>query len=142
MASTKTSTVIQAPIEEGFAYVSDPTNIPEWLVNLSAISDVTGSGVGQRYRWKYTMIGLPFDGETTVKEHITNERLVTESTGGIPNTFTMVFEPHEGGTKLDVDTEYTIPVPVLGKLAEKLVAKRVQREAEQSAQNIKERLEL
>jgi len=43
---------------------------------------------------------------------------------------------------LDVDTEYMIPVPVLGKLAEKLVAKRVQREAEQSAQNIKERLEL
>lgn len=142
MASTKTSTVIQAPIEQVFAYVSDPTNIPEWLVNLSEISDVTGSGVGQRYRWKYTMIGLPFDGETTVKEHITNERLVTESTGGIPNTFTMVFEPHEKGTKLDVDTEYTIPVPVLGKLAEKLVAKRVQREAEESAQNIKERLEL
>jgi uncharacterized membrane protein len=142
MASTKTSTIIQAPVEKAFAYVEEPRNIPEWLMNLSEITDVTGSGVGQRYRWKYTMIGLPFEGETTVKEHVPNERLVTQSTGGIPNTFTMVFEPNERGTKLDVHTESTIPVPVLGPLAEKLVAKRMQREAEQSAQNIKERLEV
>ena len=142
MASTKTSTVIQAPVDRTFAYVADPRNIPEWLVNLSQITDVTGDGVGQHYRWKYTMIGIPFDGETTVKEHVTNECLVTESQGGIASTFTMVFEPHENGTKLVVETEYTIPVPVLGKLAEKIVAGRIQREAEQSAQNIKERLEL
>ncbi len=142
MASTKTSTIIQAPVEKTFAYVTDPTNVPEWLVNLSEITDVTGFGEGQHYRWKYSMIGLPFEGETTVKEHVPNERHVTESAGGIPSTFTMVFEPHEGGTKLVVDTEYTIPVPVLGKLAEKLVSKRMQREADLSAQNIKERLEL
>jgi uncharacterized protein YndB with AHSA1/START domain len=141
MASTKTSTIINAPVEKTFAYVSAPHNIPEWLVNLSEITDVTGEGIGQHYRWKYTMIGIPFDGETTVKEHITNARLVTESNGGIASTFTMQFEPHESGTRLVVDTEYTIPVPVLGKLAEKIVAGRMQREAEQSAQNIKERLE-
>jgi uncharacterized protein YndB with AHSA1/START domain len=141
MASTRTSTIIEVPVEKVFAYVAEPSNIPEWLVNLGTIADVTGSGVGQHYRWKYTMIGLPFDGETTVVEHVPNHRLVTESKGGIPSTFTMAFSPHEGGTKLDVDTEYSIPVPVLGKLAEKLVARRMQREAELSAQNIKERLE-
>ncbi|MGB5703979.1 MAG: SRPBCC family protein [Polyangiales bacterium] len=142
MAATRTKTIIQAPIDKAFAYVSDPENIPEWLVNLSAIMDVTGIGVGQHYRWTYNMLGLPFEGETTVKEHVPNERLVTESTGGIPSTFTMVFEAVDGGTKLDVETTYSIPVPVLGKLAEKVVAKRMQREAELSALNIKERLEL
>lgn len=67
---------------------------------------------------------------------------MTESTGGIPSTFTITFEPHESGAKPDVDTEFRIPGPVLGKLAEKLVAKRMQREAEGSAQNIEERVEI
>jgi hypothetical protein len=38
--------------------------------------------------------------------------------------------------------DYTIPVPVLGKLAEQLVLKRNQREADLSMENIKERLEV
>ena len=41
-----------------------------------------------------------------------------------------------------VETEYTIPVPVLGKLAEKLVLKRNRRESDMSMENIKERLEV
>jgi hypothetical protein len=40
-----------------------------------------------------------------------------------------------------MDVDYTIPVPVLGKLAEKLVLKRNQREMVLNNQNIKERLE-
>jgi hypothetical protein len=41
-----------------------------------------------------------------------------------------------------MDIDYTIPVPVLGKLAENLVFKRNQREAAMSLENIKERLEV
>ena len=48
---------------------------------------------------------------------------------------------YEGGTKLDLQIDYTIPVPVLGKLAEKLVLKRHQRDADTSMENLKERLE-
>jgi hypothetical protein len=50
--------------------------------------------------------------------------------------------PLESGTKLGLDVDYTIPVPVLGKLAEKVVFKRNQREAQMSMENIKERLEV
>ena len=42
---------------------------------------------------------------------------------------------------LDLEVEYTIPVPVLGKLAEKLVLKRNEQEADLWMQNIKDRLE-
>jgi len=88
------------------------------------------------------MLGVPLRGETTVREHVPNEREVTDSKGGITSTFTFTFAPHEGGTKLDLEIDYTIPVPVLGKLAEQLVLKRNQREAALSMQNIKERLEV
>ena len=43
--------------------------------------------------------------------------------------------------KLDSEIDYTIPVPVLGKLAEKLVLKRNERESNLNSQNIKERME-
>ena len=52
------------------------------------------------------------------------------------------FTSNQGGTTVDVETEYTIPVPVLGKLAEKLVLKRNQRESEMGLANLKERLEV
>lgn len=58
------------------------------------------------------------------------------------STIAFTFAPHEGGTKLDFEVDCTIPVPVLGKLAEKLVIKRNQREAQLSMENVKERMEV
>ena len=141
MPTIQTSININAPVEKVFAYVSDPMNLPEWLVNMSDVTDVTGSGVGQRHHWKYNMLGIPLRGESTVSEHVPNERWATESKGGATSTWTFTFAPHEGGTKLNLNVDYTIPVPVLGKLAEKLVLKRNQREAAMSMENAKERLE-
>jgi uncharacterized protein YndB with AHSA1/START domain len=141
MPTINNSININAPVDKVFAYVTDPMHLTEWMVSISDVTDVTGSGVGQHYHWKYKMVGVPLHGETTVTEHVPNERSVTESKGGITSTFTFTYAPHEGGTKLDLEVDYTIPVPVLGKLAEKLVLKRNQREMELNNQNIKERLE-
>jgi len=141
MPTINNSTNINAPVEKVFAYVTDPPTTPEWLVGATEVTDVTGSGVGQHYHWKYNMLGVPLRGETTVSEHVPNERRVTESKGGVTSTWTFTFTPHDGGTKLDLELDYTIPVPVLGKLAEQLVLKRNQREADLSMENLKERLE-
>jgi len=142
MATITTSINISAPVEKVFAYLTDPLSTPEWLVGATEVTDVTGSGVGQHYHWKYNMLGVPLRGETTVSEHVPNERRVTNSKGGATSTWMLTFAPHEGGTKLDLELDYTIPVPVLGKLAEQLVLKRNQREADMSMQNIKERMEV
>jgi hypothetical protein len=40
-----------------------------------------------------------------------------------------------------MNVDYTIPVPVLGKLAENLILKRNKREAVMWMENLKERLE-
>jgi uncharacterized protein YndB with AHSA1/START domain len=142
MPKINKSISISAPVEKVFAYITTPTKGPEWLVGWTEVTDVTGSGVGQHYRWKYSMLGVPLRGETTVREQVPNERSVTDSKGGIESTFTFTLEPHEGGTKLDLELDYTIPIPVLGKLAEQLVLKRNRREAQMSMENIKESLEV
>ena len=141
MAKIQKSITINGPVDRVFAYVDDVMTIPEWLPSMMEVRDVTGSGVGQHYRWRYKMAGVPLNGESTVTEHIPNERRVTDSKGGVLSTWTYTFEPHDGGTKLGIEIEYTIPVPVLGKLAEKLVLKRNEREADTAMENIKDKME-
>ncbi len=142
MPKINNSINISAPVEKIFAYLSDPMNTPEWFVGMTEVTDVSGSGVGQHSRWTYSMIGIPFHGDSKITEYVPNERLVSKQEGGLTSIITWTFAPHEGETKLDMDIDYTIPVPVLGKLAEKVVFKRNQREAEMSLQNLKERLEV
>jgi uncharacterized protein YndB with AHSA1/START domain len=142
MPKINNSINISAPVEKVFAYVTDPMSTLEWFVGMTEVTDVTGSGADQHSRWTYTMIGIPFHGESKFTEYVPNQRTVSKQEGGITSIITYTFAPHEGGTKLGMDIDYTIPVPVLGKLAEKLVFKRNQREAAMSMQNIKERLEV
>ncbi|MBW1905672.1 MAG: SRPBCC family protein [Deltaproteobacteria bacterium] len=132
---------ISAPVEKVFAYVTDPMSPLEWFVGMTEVTDVSGSGVGQHNRWTYSMIGIPFHGESEQTEYVPNQRSVSKQEGGIKSIMTFTFAPHEGGTKLDMDIDYTIPVPVLGKLAEKVVFKRNQREAQMSMENIKGTME-
>jgi uncharacterized membrane protein len=141
MAKVSRSVIINGAVDKVFAYVAEPTNLAEWIPSIMEVTDVTGSGVGQHYRWRYKMAGVPLKGETTVIEQIPNERRVTDSKGGVISTWTLTFEPHDGGTKFGIDIEYTVPVPVLGKLAEKLVLKRNEREADMAMDNVKEKME-
>ena len=87
------------------------------------------------------MAGVLLKGESTTTEHIPNERIVMQSKGGVTSTWIFNFETHDGGTMMELDIEYTIPVPVLGKLAEKIVLKRNEREADLAMANIKEKME-
>jgi uncharacterized membrane protein len=137
----KRSITIKAPVEKVFAYVTDPMNLTEWMVGMMDVSDVSGSGADLRFHWRYKMAGIPFSGETKFIEYVPNERSASEGKGGIPNTFRWRYTPEAAATKVDLEVEYTIPVPVLGKLAERLVHKRNEREADLWMENIKERLE-
>ena len=141
MPTVNNSININASVDKVFGYVVDPMNLTEWMVGITEVTDVTGSGVGQHHHWKYRMVGIPLRGETTISEHVPNERWVADSKGGVTSVFTFTFATHEGGTKLDVDIDYTIPVPVLGKLAEKLVLKRNQRDIDMSMENLKDNME-
>jgi carbon monoxide dehydrogenase subunit G len=141
MAKIEKSITINAPVEQVFAYISDPTNQTEWIPSIIESKDHTGSGVGQHWRWTYKMVGVRLEGESTVMEHIPNERRVFQTKGGAVSTWTFTFKPHDGGTKLKMDIDYTIPIPVLGKLAEKLVLRRNEREADLAMTNIKDKME-
>ncbi len=141
MVKVEQSITINASVEKVFAYITDPANEMEWLPGNTDVRDITGQGVGLRYGYTYKMLGLPFKGESEVIEYTPNRRYVTKSKGGIQSTWSWVFNPEAGGTRVDVVVEFTIPVPVLGKVGERLALGQIEREAGLAAANIKARLE-
>ncbi len=141
MARFHKSIEIKAPVEKVFSFIDDPRNGPEVMTNLIEVKDVEGSGVGSHYKWTWKMAGLKLKGENTKVEDVPNKRIVVNSKGGIESTWTYNFESRGDVTVLDLDIDYRIPVPVLGKLAEQLLLSRNEREGETNLMNLKERLE-
>ena len=138
MPSLKKSLVINAPAERVFAYVTEPTTMADWFPGAVEARNVVGVGEGQQYEWTHKYVGLLLRGQTTVVEHVPNKRSVHQSIGTISSIWTFSVEPREEGTALTIEIDYTIPVPVLGKLAKRIVVKRDARELEGALINVKE----
>ena len=140
MARIERINTINASVKKVFAYLSDPMNELEWLSGMMEVKDVTGKGVGGHYRFVCRLIGLSQVGESTCTEYIPNERIVTQSKGGIVSTWTWTFKSQNRGTELFVVIDYTIPIPVLGKVLEAVALKWMERETDMAGDNIKARM--
>ena len=124
MASWKDSILIDAPPEDVFAYVDDPMELPTWLPSMIEVRNVIGTGLGQQYEYTYKMAGLLLRGQNVVVEHVPNERGLHQVIGMISALWDYSVEPHADGTLLSIQVEYSIPIPVLGRLAERLAIKQ------------------
>jgi uncharacterized membrane protein len=142
MAKITKSITINAPVEKVYAFMSGPTNLPEIWPSMIEVKDVQPSPAGgYNFGWVYKMAGMRFEGASETTESITNRRTVTKSTKGIQSTFVWMYEPEDGGTKLTVEAEYVVPVPLLGKLAEAFIVKQNEHEADVLLANLKARME-
>ncbi|MBA7548591.1 hypothetical protein ES705_41052 [subsurface metagenome] len=145
MVKTVKTITIKATVEKVFDYISEPTNLPEIWPSLVEIKDVQKlpSG-GTRDRWVYKMAGIRLEGtsESEDAECIPNQRLVSKTKGGVESTMTWMFQPEAGGTKVTLEVEYTVPIPVLGKLAEAIIVKMNEHEGELILANLKARMEV
>jgi uncharacterized membrane protein len=143
MIKTVKSITIKAPVEKVFDYLSEPTNLPEIWPSLVEIKDVQKlpSG-GTKNRWVYKMAGIRLEGTSEEIEYVPNQRFVSKTKGGIESTQTWMFQPEAGGTKVTLEVEYTVPIPVLGKLAEAIIVKMNEHEGELILANLKARMEV
>jgi len=142
MATVKKSTQINVSAEKVFNYLADHNNEPDWMPGMIEVQKVTtGFNVGDNYKWRYKMAGMISDGESTITEMVPNKKIVTDSKVGIKSTFTFILEPRDEATLLELTIDYSIPVPVLGKIAEKIILGKNEREADLAMENIKLQLE-
>jgi uncharacterized membrane protein len=142
MATIKKSIFIQAPVEKIFAFMSEPVNLPEIWPSMVEVKDVQPSPAGgYNFSWVYKMAGMRFDGASETVEVIPNRRVVTKSTKGIESKFVWSYQPEASGTRVTMEAEYVIPLPVLGKLAEAIIVKQNEHESEVLLSNLKNKME-
>ena len=142
MAKLTRTITINAPVEKVFAYASEPTNLPEIWPSMVEVKDVQPSPAGGfNFGWVYKMAGMRFEGASETTDFIPNQRAVTKSIKGIQSTFTWTYQFGAGGTKLTLEVEYNIPVPLLGKLVEAFILKQNEHEADVMLANLKARME-
>ena len=142
MATIKKSININAPVEKVFEYAKNPEILPEiWpsLVEVKNIKKLPNGG--HSWDWVYKMAGMRFTGTSEDIEVVPNERTVSHTTGGIESTITWEYQPVDDGTKFTFTTEYKVPIPLLGKLAESIIVKMNENEQEVILANLKARME-
>lgn len=141
MASWQNSIAIHAPPERVFAYVDEPMNLAEWLPSIIEVRDIIGTGAGQQFEWTAKMAGRVLRGQSTVIEHVPNGCGVHQSIGMVNSTFGYFVEPSNEGTNLTLKIEYSVPIPLIGKFAERVLIRRNEREFNLALDNAKELLE-
>jgi len=143
MAKIDKTIIIHAPVEKVFKFMADPYNLQEIWPAMVEIRDVTENPIGgMNFGWTYKMAGMKFDGASVITEFIPNKRSITHSTKGIESTFCWEYEEVAEGTRLHLEVEYKVPIPLIGKLAEAIILKQNEHEAHNTLHNLKDRMEI
>lgn len=130
---------IHAPITRVFDYVADPTHLPEIWPSLVDVRNVVPHTEGNSFDWVYKLLGMRIRGHSEPVELVINERQVTRSERGIPNTFRWSYATRANDTEVTLDVDYTVPVP--GRMAERIVTRINERDAETLLANLKHKME-
>ena len=126
MIKLKKSILISAPPDKVFDVLDDTARIPEIWHNLSNIRNFQRlPNGGSSFDFDYVMAGIKIQGSSVDLEYVRPSRLVTRTTGGLVSTMIWMFNPASNGAKTDlaVEIEYEVPIPLVGKLAEIIIAK-------------------
>ncbi len=143
MKQIKRTIEIKAPVQRVYDYLSQPANLLHIWPNMISVSNVVpGKGGVHDFDWEFKMAGFKFKGHAKTEEAQPGKLVVIRNESGIPSTFRWMYQGLNGsGTRLNLDLQYTIPGPVIGKLAEALVARINERDVDTLLANLKDVME-
>jgi len=142
MAIVNKSITINAPIEKVFKYTTEQTNLPEiWpsLIENKVVERLPNGGT--KAQFVYKMAGMRFEGVSIDTEFIPNQRVVSKTEEGVESEIIWEYQSEGEATTVTFRAEYTVPIPLLGKLAETFIVKQNNNEAETLLANLKARME-
>ena len=142
MATFEINLVINRPIEEVFAFISNPENQPRWRATTLEISRTSSEplGVGSIVKGRFTFLGRPFEGNLEIIAHEPHRTYTARMVGGpFPLEARYTLEAAESGTHLTLVIEGQSGG--FFKLAEPLVVSLAKRSYESDLHNLKDMLE-
>ncbi len=111
---TSFSTVIRRPVEEVYAFVTDPTNDLKWQPEISGVT-VTSEGplvAGSTFREVRKTFGRTFTWEMLITEMEPNRKICIKALKGtVPYEGCRTFETVQGGTRITETSEVRLGWP-------------------------------
>jgi uncharacterized protein YndB with AHSA1/START domain len=144
MAPIVASAEISRRPEEVFAYVTEPSHLPEWQESVVSVETADSAPAGGGSRAVITRRVGPREVEMTAEITVDPPRnwSVRGVDGPVRGNVKGTIEPLEGGARSRVTIELDFEGHGIGKLLVPLVVRRqAQKELPKNAQNLKERLE-
>ena len=140
MARVEREITVIAPIDDVYEYLLNPVNLPEFwpgVVEVSNTRKLPNGGYSGDFIYK--MAGMRFEGHGEDVDIVPNQWMVTETTSGIKSRITWTFRARGEETRVTLTIEYIIPIPLLGKLAEAIIVKMNEQEADLMMFNLRAR---
>lgn len=142
MAKLEAGITINRPVEEVFAFTSNPESEPLWRPELLEMEKTSEGpiGVGTTYREVMQFLGRRIESTGEITKYEPNNMIAMKTTSGpLPFELTGTYQPVEGGTELTFEIE--ADVGGFFRFAEPLVARMGKRQMETQLANIKDLLE-
>ena len=140
MFEIEKSIVIDAPVEDVFAYVADPQHAPEYYTDVNEVKDLRLLPNGG-----YACMFMPLDMTIETSEFVPSERIVSRGTACGPMddiTITTTFDRLDGDkTRVTTHEEHAFHGGFFGRLGEKSSSKYFDRAAEMTLAALKTRIE-
>ena len=136
------SVVVDRPIEEVFAFATEPENEPLWQSTSLETEQTSGGpvGVGTTFRNTSKFLGRRIDSTYEVTENEPPRRQCVRVTSGpIPGSGCYLFEPAEGGTRFT--QRFEAEIGGFFRLAEPLVGRAIRRQMDVDMATLKDLLE-
>jgi uncharacterized membrane protein len=128
--SFETSVRIQRPVEEVFAFVSDPLKFPRWNAAVQAVHETSGQQreVGSTYSMERELPAGRVENELEIFARVPPTEFGIRTTRGpTPFVYRYRFSSERGATLVHLDAEVDLPRPaaLLGPLAGRAVKRGV-----------------
>jgi uncharacterized membrane protein len=142
MPKVDNEVIINAPVQAIFDYVSQPSNLKQIWPSLIEINNeqLLPNG-GYSYHWVYKMTGIRFSGVGECIDLKPNLVLTSKNVGAIESTVRFRFLSIGKQTKISLDIDYQVPMPLLGQLTEIIILKMNAKEVGLILDNLRIRFE-
>ena len=94
---------------------------------------------GSVYEWSFKIVGVPQKGIMVITGYVPGKRLTTRNLGAIESNSTMIFEPENEGTRVTMNGESRLTIPLIGRFLDSFLERGMLKNTEWTMRQVEMR---
>jgi len=135
------SIIINAPIEQVFDLLDNPSRLPDYVPGVQRVDGIQRSDqrLGNSFRAHYAVLGLDMPTTFTTIDYAKPRTIGLQMDGALIGTYALTLKPEGQSTRVNLRIQYHMKGGVLGQAIDSLVVERFN---EKNAQHFLENLKI